>query len=139
MKMPHRERILVVEDEKDVAGMLKIRLESAGFSVQTVDCGEAALRQVQENQPELVILDLRLPDIQGYQVCKEIRTRLGPWSPEVLMLTAMAEPIDKARGFAFGADAYMTKPFDSAELLRTVRLLLGSPEELTKDQSAYRD
>lgn len=135
MKMPRKETILVVEDEKDIAGVLKTRLESVGFSVQTVDCGKAALRQVQENQPELVILDLRLPDIHGYQVCKEIRARLGPWSPEILMLTAMTEPIDKARGFAFGADAYMTKPFDSAELLRTVRLLLG-PEELIKDQGS---
>lgn len=119
--------ILVVEDDPASAMALCIRLEAAGFDVQTVASGAAALTYAAEHRPNLVILDLRLPDIGGYEVCRNLRRLFGPWSVPVLMLTGMDEPIDQLRGFAFGADAYLTKPYDSHELLRTVHLLLEKP------------
>ena len=118
-------RILIVEDEADMAGFLKERLTSAGYKVHTASSGKAGLSYAAEHESDLVILDLLLPDIHGYEVCKELRKLSNPWGQPILMLTAMAQPIDQLRGFAHGADAYLTKPFDSNELLKTVAMLLG--------------
>lgn len=123
---PTREKkILVVEDEADMAALLRERLESVGYEVHAEGSGGAGLAYVAEHQPHLVILDLRLPDLHGYDVCRELRKACHPWVLPILMLTAMDKPIDQLRGFAHGADAYLTKPFDSDELLKTVTLLLG--------------
>lgn len=116
--------ILVVEDEEDISHMLKLRLESHGFSVQTASNGKEALRYATEKEPDLVILDVKLPDMSGYLVCRELRKLYGPWDPPILMLTAMDQPIDQLRGFAHGTDVYLTKPFDAGELMKTVGLLL---------------
>ena len=121
---PRSRRILVVEDDTDAAFMLKTRLESAGYHVRTAVSGGAALSCATKEPLDLVILDLKLPDISGYEVCRRLRKRPSPWQVPVLMLTGMTEPIDQLRGFAFGADAYLTKPFDSGELLETVGRLL---------------
>ena len=120
-------RILVVEDDQDVAMLVRMRLEAAGFDVQAVASGAAALISAAEHQPDLVILDLRLPDMHGYDVCKALRKICGPWELSILMLTGMDQPVDQLRGFAFGADACLTKPYDAHELLRTVCLLLEQP------------
>ena len=120
-----RKQILVVEDDEPIAGLLKCRLESAGFQVRTAGDGKDALTCAAEQRPSLVILDLMLPDMDGFQVCRQIRKLSQPWRTPVLMLTAMDEPIDRLRGFAHGADAYLTKPFDADELVKTVGLLLA--------------
>jgi len=122
--MPQK-RILVVEDEVPLARMVKWELESAGVSVHTETTGKAGLTYALEHRPDLIILDLRLPDLNGYEVCRELRKLSTPWTTPILMLTAMDQPIDQLRGYAHGADAYMTKPFEPAELLKTVSLLLG--------------
>lgn len=122
--MPDPKQILVVEDDTDAAFMLKTRLESAGYRVQIATSGKAALSCTVQDTPDLVVLDLKLPDLSGYEVCRQLRQIPSPWQIPVLMLTAMSQPVDQLRGFAFGADAYLTKPFDSAELLKTVDLLL---------------
>jgi len=118
-------RILLVEDEEALARLVKWQLEAAGFEVQIETLGKTALSYAAEYRPELVVLDLRLPDVHGYQVCRELRKLYDPWSVPILMLTAMDRPIDQLRGFAHGADAYLTKPYDPHELLKTVTLLLG--------------
>jgi two-component system alkaline phosphatase synthesis response regulator PhoP len=120
-----RKRILIVEDEIPLARMVTWQLESAGFAVHTETAGKAGLTYALEHHPDLVILDLRLPDINGYEVCRELRKLSMPWTTPILMLTAMDKPIDQLRGYAHGADAYLTKPFEPAELLRTISLLLG--------------
>ena len=126
-----RKSILVVEDEEALARFLRWELESAGFDVQTETCGRGALDYAAEHRPDLVILDLRLPDIHGYQVCRELRRLYHPWAVPVLMLTAMDKPIDQLRGFAYGADAYMTKPYEPAELFKTISLLMGEMTSTT--------
>ena len=125
MALTQEKQILVVEDEADMAELLKERLKAAGYQVHTAASGKAGLSSAAEHQPDLVILDLMLPDLHGYEVCKELRKLSNPWVQPILMLTAMSQPIDQLRGFARGADAYLTKPFDSNELLKTVAVLLG--------------
>ena len=118
-------KILIVEDEEPLARFLKWELESAGFTVQMALRGKEGLRCAAEERPDLVILDLRLPDMHGYDVCRELRRLYHPWTLPVLMLTAMDRPIDQLRGFAFGADAYLTKPYEPADLRQAIETLLG--------------
>ena len=124
-----QERILVVEDDEKVAHLLAQVLEEQGHAVHTVSSGASALSDLARERPNLVILDLNLPDINGYQICHVLRKLYHPSVVPVLMLTGMDQPIDQLRGFAHGADAYMTKPFVLTELLQTVSTLLGGPEE----------
>ncbi len=115
-------RILVVEDQRDLALGLRANLEVEGYAVDVASTGEEALRIAGERRPDLVILDIMLPGIDGYEVLAKLRAmRLD--SP-VLMLTARAEEVDKVRGFRTGADDYVTKPFGVMELLVRIQALL---------------
>lgn len=118
------ERILIVEDNEALARGLRLQLEERGFQVHTESLGSKALGFVAEHPVDLVILDVKLPDMSGYDVCKQLRRISQPWMIPVLILTAMKEPVDQLRGFAHGADAYLTKPFEISELLKTISLLL---------------
>ena len=115
-------RILVVEDERNLAMGLRANLEVDGYEVSVAETGEAGLRDAQERRPDLVILDLMLPGMDGYEVLGSLRER-GVYAP-VLILSARAEEIDKVRGFRLGADDYVTKPFGVMELLLRVQALL---------------
>ena len=125
MTATHRGTILVVEDEEPLARFMQWELEAAGFEVRAERCGKAALTYAAEHRPNLVVLDLRLPDLHGYQVCGELRKLFHPWAVPVVMLTGMARPVDQLRGFAHGADAYLTKPYAPSELVKTITMLLG--------------
>ena len=115
-------RILVVEDEPNLALGLRANLEIEGYDVTVAATGEAALDAAQHSVPDLVVLDLMLPGIDGYEVLSGLRAR-GLEAP-VLILSARAEEIDKVRGFRLGADDYVTKPFGVMELLLRVQALL---------------
>lgn len=117
-------RILIVEDEPDVATLLKARLESNGYEVHVEEQGRAALQDARAIRPDLVILDLMLPDMDGYAVSERLRERYASWTVPILMLTARDHPKDKLRGYGAGADAYLTKPYDAQELLSTIEHLL---------------
>lgn len=119
-----RKRIMIVEDEEALARYLKRHLEAQGYEVYTETHGAKALLYAAENPPDLAILDLRLPDLSGYEVCRELRRLCRPWTIPIVMLTAMGDPMDKARGFASGSDVYLTKPCDPEEVSRTVAALL---------------
>jgi len=123
-----RYQILVVEDDRPTAEVLCSRLGAAGFDVHAEENGAAALSYAAEHRPDLVILDVMLPDVHGHQVSRELRQLYNRWDVPILMLTAMDKPIDELRGFAHGADAYLTKPYDATELIKTVGLLLGQVE-----------
>jgi DNA-binding response OmpR family regulator len=120
-----RERILVIEDDPAVTRMVRALLETTGYHVESEMSGMSGLTKAADNPPELVILDVGLPDMNGYEVCRQFRQRFQPWSMPILMFTGKDKPVDQLRGFAFGADAYLTKPCEPDELLKTVALLLG--------------
>ncbi|MCI0557833.1 MAG: response regulator, partial [Nitrososphaera sp.] len=128
MERERQEQILVIEDDQGMVRFLKSLLELDGYHVSAATSGTEALGSLTEGQVDLVVLDLRLPDMSGYELCRKIRQVFYPWVPPVLMLTGLDKPIDQLRGFAFGADAYLTKPCQPEELLKTVDLLLGHPD-----------
>ena len=127
MENAPRQRILLVEDDEAMVRLLRSVLEMSGYDVSVVRCGATALTCATDSQPSLVILDVGLPDMNGYEVSRRLRHSFNPWAMPILMLTGLDKPADQLRGFASGADAYLTKPFDLPELLSTIALLLGQP------------
>jgi two-component system alkaline phosphatase synthesis response regulator PhoP len=115
-------RILVVEDAEDLATVLRDRFRREGFVVETVGDGEAALRSAEQTSHDLILLDVMLPGMSGFDVCRELRQR--DHATPVLMLTARSETVDKIVGLRLGADDYVTKPFDMGELVARVEALL---------------
>ena len=115
------EKILLVEDEKTLAKALKFSLEKEGFTVSVAYDGEEALEAFNRDEPQLIILDLMLPKIDGFEVCRTIRRES---QVPIIMLTARDEDIDKILGLELGADDYMTKPFNTRELLSRIRAIL---------------
>ncbi len=113
--------VLVVDDEEAIAEAVRARLESEGYRVVVAHDGPQAIEVCNEIRPDLVVLDLMLPGMDGLEVCKEIQRR--EWTP-VLMLTARTEEADKVAGFAVGADDYLTKPFSLRELAVRVKAIL---------------
>jgi DNA-binding response OmpR family regulator len=113
--------VLVVDDEEAIAEAVRARLQSEGYEVLVAGDGPEAIRVCEQANPDLVVLDLMLPGMDGLEVCKEIQR--DRWVP-VLMLTARTEEADKVAGFAVGADDYLTKPFSLRELAVRVRAIL---------------
>ncbi len=117
--------ILIVEDEQDLVGTLEYNLEREGFETRSTQLGKEALDLVEaEAQPDLVVLDLMLPDISGTEVCRRIRDDEATREVPVLMLTARDEEIDRVVGFEAGADDYLVKPFSMRELVLRIRAIL---------------
>jgi len=117
-------RILVVEDEADLRQVLEFNLTGAGHEVQAVSTGEAALRKGRERRPDLVLLDLMLPDISGLEVCRQFKTDEALRSIPIIMLTARGDEIDRVVGFEIGADDYVAKPFSVRELTLRIGAVL---------------
>jgi two-component system response regulator VicR len=113
--------VLVVEDERRIAEIIRLNLERAGYAARVAATGPEAVAAAREAQPALVILDVMLPQMDGFAVCQALRSTSDV---PVLMLTAKGAEEDKLRGFELGADDYLTKPFSMAELLARVRALL---------------
>ena len=113
--------ILVVDDEVNIVELAKLYLEREGYSVISAHDGQTALQRVQQDAPALVILDLMLPKLDGYEVCRQVRASSDL---PIIMLTARDEDVDKIIGLELGADDYMTKPFNPRELVARVRAIL---------------
>ncbi|MGY1826212.1 MULTISPECIES: response regulator [unclassified Blastococcus] len=116
--------VLVVEDTPEIRELVTTVLERAGFAVRAVGTGAEALEEVRRDQPDLIVLDLGLPDADGTEVCRQIRAETPCY---VLMLTARAEEVDLLIGLAVGADGYMAKPFSPRELVARVQAMLRFP------------
>lgn len=117
-------RILVVDDEPDITALVAYHLARAGFRVSTAANGPDALKAAREEKPDIVILDLMLPGISGYDILAELRARDETREVGVILLTARREETDRIRGLSLGADDYLTKPFSPQELSLRVRGLL---------------
>jgi DNA-binding response OmpR family regulator len=115
------QKILIVEDDTTLLDVLKYNLEKEGFEVVTAGDGVKALEEVRAEQPSMIILDIMLPNMDGYEVCRIVRSEM---TVPILMLTAKAGEIDKVVGLEIGADDYMTKPFSTRELMARIRALL---------------
>ena len=116
--------ILIVEDEKDLLTTLEYNFQKEGYKTTGVTSGKEAIEAVHNEKPDLLILDLMLPDISGLDVCKEIRNKSNNEDIFILMLTAKGEEVDRIVGFELGADDYLVKPFSLRELSLRVSSLL---------------
>lgn len=131
-------KILVVDDEQSIVTLLKYNLEQAGYSVVTGMDGEEGIRLAIEEKPELMVLDLMLPKLDGMEVCKQLRQQKV--NVPILMLTAKDDEFDKVLGLELGADDYMTKPFSPREVVARVKAILRrvqavpDPEEKQEDE-----
>ena len=125
--------VLVVDDEEAIAEAVRARLQSEGYRVVVAADGAEALEAADRDPPDLVVLDLMLPGMDGLEVCKQLQR--DRWVP-VLMLTARTEEADKVAGFAVGADDYLTKPFSLRELAVRVRAILRRAERAAQDNSS---
>ncbi len=114
-------KILVVDDDLNICELLKLYLENDGYTVFTANDGEAAVEQFQNKTPDLVLLDIMLPKMDGWQVCREIRKISNA---PIIMLTAKGETFDKVLGLELGADDYVVKPFDAKEVMARVKAVL---------------
>lgn len=119
--MVNRQKILIVDDDENIAELISLYLTKECFETSIVYDGESALEAVKTFQPNLILLDLMLPGIDGYQVCREVRTTS---SIPIIMLSAKGEIFDKVLGLELGADDYMEKPFDTKELVARVKAVL---------------
>ena len=130
--MATKQKILIVDDDSNIAELISLYLTKEFYEVQIVEDGEQALQVFDTFQPNLILLDLMLPGMDGYQVCREIRRRSNT---PIIMLSAKGEVFDKVLGLELGADDYMIKPFDSKELVARVKAVLRrfnpSPSEAT--------
>jgi len=124
--------ILIVEDEQDLLELLRYNLAREGYQVATTPTGEEAIRMLRNDPPDLVLLDIMLPGMDGLEVCRAVKARESTANVPVIMLTAKGEEVDIVRGLELGADDYMTKPFSPRVLLARIRAVLRrSAEEKT--------
>ncbi|HPU30756.1 MAG TPA: response regulator transcription factor [Syntrophorhabdaceae bacterium] len=116
--------IAIIEDEPDIIELVSINLKKASFQVEGFESAESFLRTLKKRQPDLIILDLMLPDMDGYEVCKALKSQKRYASIPIIMLTARAEETEKILGLELGADDYVTKPFSPKELVARVKAVL---------------
>ena len=121
-------KVLVVDDEAYILNILDFSLDSEGFSVVTAANGEEALRKAADERPDLVILDVMMPKIDGFEVCRALKAKKETQTIPVILLTAKDRDADRQKANEVGADLYMTKPFSPARLIAAVQELLGSKQ-----------
>lgn len=134
--MPGKQVIMVVDDDENIAQLVRLYLEKEGFEVVSFSRGDSALTAFKSNPPALLLLDIMLPGMDGWQVCRAIRQIS---SIPIIMLSAKDETFDKVLGLELGADDYMTKPFDPKELIARVKAVLrrGQPEQQDNDMLSF--
>jgi len=118
-------KILVADDEPNIVLSLEFLMQQAGFKVQTVGDGDAALAAMERETPDLVLLDVMMPKRDGYEVCQTIRQNPAWKDVRIVMLTAKGRDVEREKGLAMGADDYVTKPFATQELVAKVNEILG--------------
>jgi DNA-binding response OmpR family regulator len=120
-----KKRVLIADDEPNIVISLQFLMEASGYEVRTVADGEAALQVLLDFRPHLVLLDVMMPKRNGYEICQAIRETPALDGMKVVMLTAKGRDIDAEKGLALGADAYVTKPFATKDLVAKVKAMLG--------------
>ena len=131
-----KQKILIVDDDENIAELISLYLMKECFDTDIANDGETALEKVKSFKPDLILLDLMLPGIDGYEVCQRIRKTL---STPIIMLSAKGEVFDKVLGLKMGADDYIMKPFDSNELVARVHAVLRRSATISKDEPDSED
>jgi two-component system response regulator ResD len=131
--MVSKQKILIVDDDVNIAELISLYLTKECYDTKMVHDGEEALKMQEQYQPNLILLDLMLPGIDGYQVCREIRTRSNV---PIIMLSAKGEIFDKVLGLELGADDYIMKPFDSKELVARVKAVLRRYQPVRQEHTS---
>src|SRR5581483_7230471 len=121
MSAEHYAKVLIVEDDPDVMRLVRDCHEAEGFGVVTAQNGEEALEQVKREAPDILVLDVMLPRLDGLNVCREVRRDTNSSDMQILMLSARGDDVDKIVGLEMGADDYLAKPFNPKELIARVR------------------
>ena len=119
--MANKQKILIVDDDENIAELISLYMTKECFETKIVYDGESALNEVENFNPDLILLDLMLPGIDGYQVCREVRQK---HTTPIIILSAKGEVFDKVLGLELGADDYLEKPFDSKELVARAKAVL---------------
>ena len=122
-------KILIVDDEPNILLSLEFIIKNAGFSVKTASDGEEALDQIREWSPDLVLLDVNMPKLDGFEVCQIVRDNSAYDSLKIIMLTAKGRQVEREKGLALGADDYISKPFSNQEIVEKVTTFLQSCAE----------
>jgi len=130
--MPNKKKILIVDDEKNLIALVALHMQMAGYEPVFAVDGEEALAMAEQERPDLIILDLMLPKLDGWSVCQRIRGRHDLKDIPIIMLTARSEIEDKLKGFELGADDYVTKPFSPKELAARVSRVLARREDVVR-------
>lgn len=120
---------LIVEDEENILLSLEFLLTQEGYAVTTAGDGAAAMQAARKQPPDLVLLDVMLPLIDGFEVCRQMRADPALRNTRIIMVTARGRETEVDRGMALGADAYLTKPFSTRELVERIRALQANPED----------
>ncbi len=118
-------KVLIVDDEQNIVAALEFLLEKNGYEVKTAGNGADALEQLDGFRPDLVLLDVMVPKMSGYEVCQRMRAQPKWRGIKIVMLSAKGREVEVSKGMSLGADLYVTKPFSSAELVATIRQLLS--------------
>ena len=138
---PGRARIMVVEDEQDLQDLLRYNLEREGYTVSSALRGDEALKAIRKDRPDLVLLDLMLPGVDGLEVCRALRSDDATRDVPIVMLTAKGEEADVVTGLELGADDYMTKPFSPRVLIARIKTVLrrrsGADDQAIGDQPLH--
>ena len=129
------EKILIVEDEKDLVKILKYNLEKNGFRVAAAHDGEAGLTQFRKEKPDLVVLDIMLPKLDGFEFCKTVRHES---KVPILMLTAKTDEVDRVLGLEIGADDYVTKPYSVREVIARIKAILRRVSGAHEEKTSFR-
>ncbi len=123
-------RILIVDDEPNIVLALELLMKREGYEIQSVDDGQKAFDAVREFRPDLIILDIMMPKMDGYEVCQRIRADASLKDISIIMLTAKGREVEREKGLALGADYYITKPFSTREvMLRIKEILSARPDQ----------
>ena len=131
-------RILVVDDEPEIIELVEFNLKQAGYAVITAADGAEALKKARSHPPDLIVLDVMLPEMDGFEICKALRLDAATAKIPIVMLTAKAAEIDRVLGLELGADDYLTKPFSPRELLLRVKKILARFQTVEKPKEQLR-
>ncbi len=131
--------VIIVEDDEDIADSIRYNLEREGFRVRLATTGEDALNLILDRPPNLILLDLNLPHMNGFELCRRLRAESPTMRVPILMLTARADEADKVLGLNMGADDYITKPFSMRELMARVNAALRRAEGLVTNRPVFDD